>query len=301
VSADTEATAGRSSSTGATARRRPRARVRPQELAAARGGAREGLDWLGRRPEATASLLYRVVTVFWRLLVFGLFRIKVEAAGRENVPKGGGYILVSAAHRGWIDPILIFHALPLEPRTWFLGSGPSAFTSKWKERLIHRLGGMLPVWRGGVGIEQHVRSAEAVLDNGAVFVQMPEGTVNGPTGHLGPFRPGAALIAMRTGAPILPFAMAGTEELYLGKRLATRVLPITTIPELVGEGWPDEMPEPNSRTELELAKRATEALERLLGPVVEELFAKTVDPPGHPRRFRKRMTWLLLGPGPLEH
>jgi len=160
---------------------------------------------------------------------------------------------------------------------------------------------MLPVWRGGVGIEQHVRSAQAVLDNGAVFVQMPEGTVNGPTGHIGPFRPGAALIAMRTGASILPFAMAGTEELYLGKRLATRILPVTTIPDLLDDAWPGQIPEPNSRAELELARRATEALERLLRPVVEELFTKTVDPPGHPRRFRKRMTWLLLGPGPLDH
>ncbi len=300
MSAEQDATAGPSPAPR-TARRRPRARVRPEALAAARGGAREGLDWLGRRPEAKASLLYRVASVFWRLLVFGLFRIKVRTSGQEHIPSGGGYILVSAAHRGWIDPVLIFHALPLEPRTWFLGSGPSAFTSKWKEGLIRRLGGMLPVWRGGVGIDQHVRSAQAVLDNGAVFVQMPEGTVNGPTGHLGPFRPGAALIAMRTGAPILPFAMAGTEELYLGKRLATRVLPLASIPELVGEDWPGQMPEPNSRAELELAKRATEALERRLGPVVEELFATTVDPPNHPRRFRKRMTWLLLGPGPLEH
>jgi 1-acyl-sn-glycerol-3-phosphate acyltransferase len=270
-------------------------------LAAARGGVREGLDWLGRRPEAKASLLYRAATVFWRFLVFGLFRIKVRTSGREHIPKGGGYILVSAAHRGWMDPLLIFHALPLEPRTWFLGSGPSAFTSRWKEALIHRLGGMLPVWRGGVGIEQHVRSARAVLENGAIFVQMPEGTVNGPAGRIGPFRPGAALIAIRTGAPILPLAMAGTEQLYLGKRLASRVLPPVTARQLAGDAWPAVMPEPNSRAELELARHVTVALEELLGPVVEELFAATVDPPDHPRRFRKRMTWLLLGPGPLEH
>ncbi len=252
-------------------------------------------------PEARASLLYRLSRLVYRFLCFGLFRIKLQTSGREHVPAGGGYILVSAAHRGWIDPILILEALPVEPRTWFLGSAAAAFTAGWREALIRRLGGMLPVWRGGVGIEQHVRSAKAVLDNGAIFVQMPEGTVNGPKGRLSPFRPGAALISIRTGAPLLPLVMVGTEELYLGKRLMTRILPLTTIPELVGEAWPGHPPEPNSRAELQLAKAATESLEGLMGPIVEELWPKTVDPPGHPRRLRKWMTWLLLGPGPLVH
>src|SRR3972149_4252819 len=78
--------------------------------------------------------------------------------------------------------------------------------------------------RGGVGIDQHLRAAEAVLQAGGVFVQMPEGTVSGPVGRIGSFRTGAALIALRTGAPIVPLAMAGTEELYLGRRMAARIL-----------------------------------------------------------------------------
>ena len=65
-----------------------------------------------------------------------------------------------------------------------------------------------------------------MLDNGAVFVQMPEGTVSGPAGRIGPFRIGSALIALRTDAPIVLLAMAGTEELYLGKRIASRILPV---------------------------------------------------------------------------
>jgi 1-acyl-sn-glycerol-3-phosphate acyltransferase len=166
--------------------------------------------------------------------------------------------------------------------------------------LIHRLGGLLPVWRGGLGIEGHVRSARAVVDAGAVFVQMPEGTVNGPAGRLGPFRPGAALIALRTGAPIVPLAMAGTEELYLGRRMASRILPATSARELLGDCWDGVLPEPDSRAELDLARRASEALAARIGPVVEELYPGTVDSPAHPRRFRTRLTWLLLGPGPLE-
>lgn len=284
----------------APAPKRPRARLRPEALAAARGGVSEGLDWLGRQPEARASVFYRLVRLIARFVLFGLFRFRVETSGQEHLPKGG-YLLVAAAHRGWMDPFVVMHALPVEPRCWFLGSGPSTFTTRWREWLVRRLGGLLPVWRGGLGVESHVRSARAVVEAGAVFVQMPEGTVNGPPGRLGPFRPGTALIALRTGATIVPLAMAGTEELYIGRRMASRVLPPNSIQELLGAAWPAVPPQQGSRDELKLAKAASEALAALLGPVVEDLAQRTADPPGHPRRLRRRLTWLLLGPGPLEH
>jgi len=245
-------------------------------------------------------VLYRLLRLVARGLLFGVFRFRIATSGQEHLP-AGGYLLIAAAHRGWMDPFVAMHAVPAEPRCWFLGSGPSTFTSRWRERLIHRLGGLLPVWRGGLGIEGHVLSAKAVVDAGAVFVQMPEGTVNGPAGRLGPFRPGAALIALRTGATIMPLAMAGTEELYIGRRMASRVLPPTSARELLGDTWDGVMPEPDSRAELELAKRASEALAARLAPVVASLHPGTVDPPSHRRRFRRQLTWLLLGPGPLEH
>jgi len=281
-------------------RRPPPARLSPQAIADAQGGAREGLAWLGRVPESRASLFVRALRLLARFVCFGLLRFQIRTSGREHLPRGG-YLLVAAAHRGWIDPFVVMHALPVEPRSWFLGSGPSTFTSRFRECLVHRLGGLLPVWRGGLGIESHVRSARAVVDAGAVFVQMPEGTVNGPPGGLGPFRPGAALIAIRTGAPIVPLAMAGTEELYIGRRMASRVLAATSARELLGDAWDGAPPEPESREELALAKLASEALAARLGPVVQALYPGTVDPPGRQRRLRRRLTWLLLGPGPLEH
>jgi len=285
----------------APARRPPRSRLTPDVLESGRrAGAREGLDWLGRAPEAKASLLYRVVRLFARFVAFGVFRFRIDTSGQEHLPAGGGYLLIAAAHRGWMDPFVAMHAIPAEPRAWFLGSGPSTFTSRSRERLIHRLGGLLPVWRGGIGVDAHVASALAVVRNGAVFVQMPEGTVSGPAGHIGPFRHGAALIAIRTGAPVVPLAMAGTEELYIGRRMASRVLPATNAAELAGDAWPGSPPEAGSREELELARVVTAGLERVLGPVVEALHPSTVDPPSHPRRLRKRLTWLLLRPGRLD-
>ena len=65
-----------------------------------------------------------------------------------------------------MDPFVVMHALPEQPRCWFLGSAPSTFTSRWRERLIHRVGGLLPVWRGGIGVDSHVAAARAVTRNG---------------------------------------------------------------------------------------------------------------------------------------
>ena len=280
-------------------RRPPPARIAPEALAAARGGATEGLDWLGRTPESSASLLYRGIRLLVRFLCFGVFRFRIATSGQEHVP-AGGYLLVAGAHRGWMDPFVVMHALPVEPRCWILGSGPSTFTAPWREWLVKRVGGLLPVWRGGVGVDQHVASARAVLANGAVFMQMPEGTVSGPPGRLGAMRSGWAIIALRTGAPILPLALAGTEELYLGRRMASQILPVTSVRALAGLVAGAQLPEPGSRAELELAKQMTARVADRLSPVVESLHAGTVDPPGHPRRFRRQLTWLLLRPGRLD-
>jgi hypothetical protein len=284
---------------GPVRRRPPRPRVPVDALRRRRGEAREGLAWLGRPPEARASLLYRAFRLLGRAILFGLFRFRIETSGQEHLPSGG-YLLVAAAHRGWMDPFVVIHALPPEPRAWFLGSAASTFTARWREVLIKRLGGLLPVWRGGVGVEQHVAAARAVLASGAVFVQMPEGTVSGPPGRIGPFRHGAGLIALRTGAPIVPLAMAGTDELYLGRRMASRILPATSAADLLGDSWDGQPPVEGSREELDLARRVVQALAERLGPVVEEIHPGTADPPASPRRLRRRLTWLFLAPGPLD-
>jgi 1-acyl-sn-glycerol-3-phosphate acyltransferase len=269
-------------------------------MAARRGGAQEGLTWLGRSPWARGPILYRLIRFVARFVAFVVLRFQMRTSGQEHLPASDGYFLVAAAHRGWIDPFVVQHALPAEPRCWFLGSGPSTFTAPWREWLIRRIGGLLPVWRGGVGIEQHVASARAVIEAGAVFVQMPEGTVSGPPGRLGVMRTGWAIIALRLDPVIVPLAMAGTEELYLGRRLASRVLPPTTVRDLAGLAPGAPLPTAGSREELDLARVMTDALAARLGPVVETLHPWTVDPPSHPRRFRRRLTWLLLGPGRLD-
>ena len=274
-------------------RRRAAANVRPEELRGSGRDVREGLDWLGKPPEIKAGVVYRLARGIARLLLMGICGFRVDARGRERLPSGGGYLLLAAVHRGWMDPLLALDAVPIEPRVWTLGSGPSAFDRPWKERLMRIVGGVLPVWRGGIGIDVHVAAARAVVERGGVFATFVEGTIGGPPDRPTPFRSGAFVIALRTGAPIVPLAVVGAEELYRGKRFATRILPAVGVAELVGEAWAG-VPEPGSREELAIARSAAEGLEALLAPVISELHPATVDPPGRRRRW-PWLTALLLG------
>jgi hypothetical protein len=124
--------------------------------------------------------------------------------------------------------------------------------------------------------------------------------VSGPPGRIGPFRIGSALIALRTGAPIVLLAMAGTDELYIGRRMAARILPPTSLGDLLGSEWDGRLPEAGSRDELELAHRLTDGFAERLGPAVEALQPWTIDPTDHRRWLRDRLTWLLLRPGRLD-
>ncbi len=244
----------------------------------------EGIDWLGHAPSATAPLLYRVLVRLAEWFLFGLCRLHLDVQRPEKAPEQG-YIAFCAVHRSWVDPLLLVRALPTEPRVWFMGSGASSFDRAWKERLLRRTGGILPVWRGGTDVSVHVRSASAVVGEGGVLALFAEGRIGGPPDEPSKLRSGAALLCLRTGAPIVPVAICGAEELYRGKRMAVRVLPAATPAELLGAAW-DGPAEPGTRDELRQARALTRAIEERLAPVLAASYPETVDPPSTKRRWR---------------
>lgn len=246
----------------------------------------EGMDWLGRTPDGRAPWSYRLLVAVGRAFLLRVCRLRVDVTGVERLPPGG-YIAVCALHRSWIDPLLVIHALPLEPRVWFLGSGPTAFDRAWKERLLRQTGGMLPVWRGGTDATVHVRSAQAVVEADAVLALFAEGRISGPPDAPARMRAGSALLCLRTGAPIVPIAIAGAEQLYRGKRIGISILEPTDPQALLGKTWRG-LPEPGTREELRVAHALTGAISERLAPEVERLYGSTVDPAGR----RRRWTWL---------
>lgn len=242
----------------------------------------EGLAWLGRAPSPRPGWRLRVLAPFGRLLAFGVLGLHLRVEGMEHRP-AGPYILACAIHRSWIDAFLLVGAFPLEPRIWYLGSGAATFRRRWREWFMRRLGGILPVYRGGVSIEPHLESARAVLDAGAVFAIFPEGGRAGEPEAVQRFRGGLGYLALRTGAAILPVALAGTGELYRGKRMSLRVLPPVRP---LGLAALDAPPPPGSAEEREAARAITERIHTLLAPHVLELATRTADPPEVPRRWR---------------
>ncbi len=249
-----------------------------------RSDQREGIEWLGHPPDARAAVAIRLASVLWRLVGFGFLRFHLRVEGREHLPSGG-YVLACAMHRSWIDPLVLVEAVPLQPRVWYLGSAETVFRSRWREPLMRWVGGFLPVWRGGTDVEGHVETVRATVDAGAVLGIFPEGSRRGTELELQPFRRGTGLVGLRTGAVIVPAALAGTKDLYLGKRFAVRILPPTDALALARIDAP---PAPGSAEELEAARRATLALADLIRPHAAELAAWATDPPGRPRRW----TWL---------
>jgi len=257
---------------------------RPQQLAESLDQPpREGIDWLGRSPGPDAPLLYRILIGLAGWFLFLVCRLRLDVTGLDDLPDDG-YIAICAVHRSWIDPLLLVRALPTEPRVWFMGSGASAFDRSWKERLLHRTGGLLPVWRGGNDVSVHVRSAAAVVEAGGVLALFAEGRIGGPPERPARLRSGAALLCLRTGAPIVPIAMCGAEELYRGKRTRVDVLPPMTPAELLGPDWPGPA-EPGTRDELREARALTRALEARLVPALASSYPETVDPPSVPRHW----------------
>jgi 1-acyl-sn-glycerol-3-phosphate acyltransferase len=121
--------------------------------------------------------------------------------GITNVPKSGSAILMMN-HIGFIDPVMMVHVvprdiIPLAKAEVYKIPGWGIFPWLW---------GVIPVKREGVD-RRAIQSALQVLDAGEIILVAPEGTRNAQMQHA---KEGAAYLASRSGAPIIPVAIEGT-------------------------------------------------------------------------------------------
>ena len=142
-----------------------------------------------------------------------LRRLSREALveGLENVPSTGGAILVSN-HLSWIDPVFLACWLTPatgRPITWM----GKAEALRWPLLgAFLRANGVFGVRRGTADLGAF-RLAERTLRDGNLLGIYAEGT-RSRDGRLAPFLDGAALLALRSGVPVLPVAVSGTERLW---------------------------------------------------------------------------------------
>jgi 1-acyl-sn-glycerol-3-phosphate acyltransferase len=170
-------------------------------------------------PASRRTVPVRLVTSpFMRLAsivlrgVFGA-TARVRYVGPAVLPRHGP-LLVVANHTSNIDPPLL--AAWLQPR---LGR-PIHFLAK-EQLFVAALrplldqAGAIRVRAGGSDVQAY-RDALTVLRQGGVVGLLPEGT-RSPDGVLGDPHPGVAMLAMRSGVPILPVGISGAQH-YLPRR-----------------------------------------------------------------------------------
>ena len=240
------------------------------------------------------SFAYRLIGVVVRFLGRFVFGFRVEVGGREHLPSdatgglAGGWILAGLPHRTWVDPFVVFDALPRSPRLVFFGDGPAIYRSAWRRWLVRRVGGVIPIWPGGghAAVDAHLAGAIAALDAGAIVCLFPESGPPTPPGTARPFGLGVAYFALRANRPIVPMVLGGTHELYRGRRFRLEIQPAVTARELAGLAPDTPMPEPWSSAERRLAHViATSLHDRLAGPVAA-VHAVSEPPAGTAKRWR---------------
>nr|WP_279231720.1 lysophospholipid acyltransferase family protein [Thermus thalpophilus] len=184
-----------------------------------------------------------------------LFGYRVE--GAENVPQEGPVIL-AANHLSILDPIAI--GAGVRRPVSFLARA-DVFRLPLLAWLLPRLYA-IPVERGQSDLSA-IKSALRALERGMAFGIFPEGT-RSRTGKLQPFKTGVAAIALRTGSPVVPVAVIGTDKAWpVGRKLFRLRRPIRVV-----YGKPILVPraERISRQELENLTREIEAKVRELLP-----------------------------------
>jgi 1-acyl-sn-glycerol-3-phosphate acyltransferase len=154
--------------------------------------------------EATRFQLwfYKVARAILAGFCYTFWRARFE--GREFVPRSGAFVL-SPVHRSNIDTPLM--GCVTRRRMHFLGKD-SMWKYGWSAWLFTSLGA-IPVRRGGADREA-LRACEVAVRAGEPVVIFPEGTrKTGPV--VEEIFEGAAFVALRTGVPIVPVGIGGSE------------------------------------------------------------------------------------------
>ena len=178
--------------------------------------------WATRR----ARWLYRVLGLVIR--VIGRFYLRTRVVGVERLKVDGAFI-IAPVHRSNLDGPLVNSRCPRIVRSlakieMFKGS-----VGTWISAVI----GSFPVHRGA-GDRRTLMAAIGLLNRGEPLLVFPEGTRQSGR-QVGDIFGGTAFLAARTGVPILPVGIAGTEEAMPPKAKFLRRVPVSIV---IGEPLP---------------------------------------------------------------
>jgi 1-acyl-sn-glycerol-3-phosphate acyltransferase len=209
-------------------------------------------------------LFYRFMRGVVIVITKTYFRARV--VGAENLPKHGPFIL-SPIHRSNLDTPFV--ALATSRRLRYMGK-ESLWKGSFGAWFLTALGGF-PVKRGTADREA-LRACQTVLERGEPLVLFPEGTRQfGPDTQ--EFFDGAAFLACRTGAPIVPVGLGGTEAAMPKGSKFVHPVRMTIV---IGE--PIVPPPSDGRT----SRKAIKALTAELSGRIQVLFDEAQELAGRP-------------------
>ncbi len=137
---------------------------------------------------------------------------RLQVTGTEHVPATGP-VIIASNHVSFCDSLFIPLAAGrpvnfLGKQEYFTGRG---VTGRFVASFMRAIG-TIPVERGsGRAAAESLDIAEEVLRGGGAFGIYPEGT-RSPDGRLYKGRTGVARLVVRTGAPVIPCALIGTDK-----------------------------------------------------------------------------------------
>jgi len=148
---------------------------------------------------------------------FLLAYLRLDRAGREHGRVDGG-LIVAANHRSFLDPFAIGAALPWRRPMNYVAK-VELFERRRQGWLLSRLGAF-PI-RRGESDELAMETARLAVERGAAVCIFPEGT-RIRRGTLAEPKRGVGRLALQTGAPVIPTAVVGSEQVRRGWRIRPR-------------------------------------------------------------------------------
>jgi 1-acyl-sn-glycerol-3-phosphate acyltransferase len=156
------------------------------------------------RNKGVNPIMYWIV----RALVQPFFHVyfRMSRMGREHIPVDGP-VIFAANHRSFLDPFVI---ACMSRRPLYYVAKKELFASRLTAWFLNSLGAF-PIDRGNAD-EDAMGTAREILRRGDSVLIFPEGTRIRP-GSLGAPKRGVGRLALETGAPVVPVAVIGTENI----------------------------------------------------------------------------------------
>lgn len=186
------------------------------------------------------TLLYSLVYPFFNLVH------PSRVVGRENIPEGGA--LICANHTRASDPLFIVFAFGLKNRVCAMAKAELMRVPVIG--FVLKKAGVFGVERGKADIGA-IKTAMKRLKSGEKMIMFPEGTRIEEEAQEHEAKTGVAMLALRTGVPIVPIYIPG-KKTWFGR-----------TPVVIGQPYHPEAPEGRKPTQEDYRAIAEDLMERI--------------------------------------